>query len=72
MSSDVKIWCDGQWPRKPMYSTDCTESIARKEGALWPTYPHAWERAKAAGWKRIGDRDVCPACQAMIAEQKPK
>lgn len=71
MSSDVKIWCDGQWPKGPRYSKDCAESIARKEGALWPTYEYAWERAKFAGWKRDGERDQCPACQAMIAKQKP-
>lgn len=69
MSSDVTITCDGQWPKKPMYSSRCHESISRDGGALWPTYEYAWERASQIhGWKRHGDRDVCPACHAMIEE----
>jgi len=69
MSSDVKIWCDGQWPKTPMYSKECRETFQRKDGALWPTYEYAWERAKLAGWKRAGERDQCPACQEMISQQ---
>jgi hypothetical protein len=68
MSSDVTITCDGQWPAKPMYSKYCHGAYVRKGGALWPTTEYARDQAKMiGGWRVDGERDQCPACQAMIA-----
>lgn len=70
MSSDVTIFCDGQWPRKPMYSAHCHEKYRREDGALWPNIVYARERAQMiGGWSVSGERDQCPACQAMISLQ---
>lgn len=46
MSSDVTIWCDGQWPAKPMYAKHCQQVYLRQVGALWPNTAYARERAR--------------------------
>lgn len=73
MSGDVTIFCDGQWPAKPMHAPTCHEKYQRTAGALWPTIEYARDRAhNIAGWRVAGERDQCPACQAMIAEMTPR
>lgn len=66
MSSDVAIYCDGQWPGKPMYSTNCTGPFKREKGALWVSTKYARGMAKVAGWKVIAGRDMCPECQKLL------
>ena len=70
MSSNVTIYCDGQWPKMPMYSANCHEKYEREGGALWPNVGYARDQARLiGGWRVDGGRDQCPACQAMISLQ---
>lgn len=49
------VWCDAD----PGTGSDCFQFCQLSE----KTAPVAREKAKAAGWKRIGNKDVCPNCQ---------